>query len=571
MSNVLALKPYIEQIKIHCGNLSQAELIDLLCRIAQEVPAKERQYFLEKLEITSTTPSEPADRAEEVDEILARIEEIIEEILERQESIEDGSYYEEYDDYGYGGHYYDEECPDSISSEQREDLEVLFIEADSFFLAGDIEIARKVYQELTNIFLHNSGLGLYFEINRHDIGINWRETLSRYCRCIYETASSSDRTQQILDAMEAHHPAADRYYDPSDEWLPSLQDIYNARPEEISGWDDFLQGIQIALQQNTGNRAVLLYLEAVHWTDGLQGVAAAVREKKSPVGYLYWLNQLEAETLWEDTAQAALEALDSMPSGRLRVTAAATLIRAGEQIEKKYLVLHGKQEQFFSEPNGHYLACWLEEARKQEVKTEMLDKALAFLEHRLESRQEETSWNENRFFLLKIKVLLLLGQLEEAYAEVDREAVVGWSNTKQTTAVVYTCILLALVRCSTEARTIHGLSSSYLALKGEEAITEEILQYLAEPDPAEQEEWFRFTERMTQARIDHIVSNKYRKAYARAAEVLGGYMEALILNDRKSQAVEFLHLNRNQKYNRFSAFRAEIQRVTGSSPLLARL
>ena len=568
MSNVLALKPYIEQIKIHCGNLSQAELIDLLCRIAQEVPAKERQYFLEKLEITSTTPSEPADRAEEVDEILARIEEIIEEILERQESIEDGSYYEDYEEYNS---YYDEEYPDSISSEQREDLEEIFTEADQLFLAGELDSAQEVYQKLLSIFLHNSKLELYYDIGRHDIGINWRETLSRYCRCVYETASFSDRTQEVLNAMEADYPSADKYYDPSDEWLPSLQDIYNARPEEISGWDDFLQGIQIVLQQNTGNRAVLLYLEAVHWTDGLQGVAAAVREKKIPVGYLYWLNQLEAETLWEDTAQAALEALDNMPSDRLRTAAAAVLIRAGEEIEKKDFILHGKQEQFFSEPASQYLACWLVEAKKQKAKAEMLGKALAFLENRLESRQEETSWKENRFFLLKIKVLLLLGRLEDAYAEIDGEAVVGWSNSKQTTAIFYTCTLLALVRCSEEARTIHGLSNSYLALSGEEAITEEILQHLANSAPAAQEEWFRFAEKMTTARIDHIVSNKYRKAYARAAEVLGGYMEALILNDRKNQAVEFLHLNRNQKYSRFSAFRAEIQRVTGISPLLARL
>jgi hypothetical protein len=217
------------------------------------------------------------------------------------------------------------------------------------------------------------------------------------------------------------------------------------------------------------------------------------------------------------------------------------------------------------------LACWLEEARKQETKAEMLDKALAFLENRLEGRQEKLSWEENRFFLLRIKVLLLLGRLEDAYAEIDKEAVVGWSDTKQTTAVVYTCTLLALVRCSAEARTIHGLSGSYLALKGEEAMTEEILQHLAKPDAAVQEEWFRFAERMTQARIDHIVSNKYRKAYARAAEVLGGYMEALILNDRKDQAVGFLHLNRNQKYTRFSAFRAELQQVTARSPLLAGL
>ncbi len=571
MPNAPALKPYIELIRTHCSNLSQSEMIDLLCKIAQEVPTKERQSFLEKLEITSTTPSAPLDRTEEVDEILSRIEEIKEEIIERQESIEDGSYYEEYDHYGYGGHYYDEECPDSVSSEQREDLEVLFIEVDSFFLAGDIEFARKVYQELTNIFLHNSGLGLYYEINRHDIGINWRETLSRYCRCVYETASVADRTQEVLDAMEVDYPVAGQYDDPSEKWLPSLQDIYNARPGEISGWDDFLQGIRIALLQNTGSRAVLLYLEAVQWIDGLEGLAKAVRKKKSPVGYLYWLNQLEGEGLWEETAQATLEALDSMPPDRLRTAAAAALIRAGEEIEKKDFVLHGKQEQFFSEPTGQYLACWLEEAKKQEAKAEMLDKALAFLKNRLESRQEEKSWKENRFFILKIKVLLLLGRLKEAYAEIDREAVVGWSNTKQTTAVVYTCILFTLVRCSKEARTIHGLSSSYLALSGEEAITEEILQHLAEPDAAAQEEWFRFVERATQARIDHIVSNKYRKAYARAAEVLGGYMEALILNDRQDQAVEFLHLNRNQKYNRFSAFRAEIQRVIGSSPLLAGL
>ncbi|MCI5164402.1 MAG: hypothetical protein D3917_20805 [Candidatus Electrothrix sp. AX5] len=347
--------------------------------------------------------------------------------------------------------------------------------------------------------------------------------------------------------MEADYPLADQYYGSSEEWLPSLQDIYNARPGDISDWDDFLRDIQIAMQRNTGNRAVLLCLEAVHWTDGLQGLAAAVREKKSPLGYLYWLNQLEADALWEEAAQAALEALDNMPSDRLRATAAAALVRAGEQIEKKSLVLHGKQEQFFSEPTGQYLACWLEEAKKQEAKAEMLDKALAFLKNRLGGSQKEMSWEKNRFFLLKIKVLLLSGQLKNAYAEIDKEAVVGWSNTKQTTAVVYTCILLALVRCSTEARTIHGLSSSYLALSGEDAITEEILQHLAKLTPAAQEEWFQFAERMTQARIDHIVSNKYRKAYGRAAEVLGGYMEALILNDRKDQAVEFLHLNRHQK------------------------
>ncbi|MCI5181040.1 MAG: hypothetical protein D3921_00650 [Candidatus Electrothrix sp. AW1] len=567
MSNTLTLKPYIELVRTHCHRLSSSQLIDLLCSIAQEVPTKERQSFLEKLEITATIPSDPSDSAEEVEDILERIADIIEEILERQESIEDGSYYEIYEDYS---NYYDDE-PEIMSPEQQKELEEIFAEADQLFLAGELASARKVYQQLFSIFLHSSELKLYYEINRQDIDINWQETLARYCRSVYETVATADRTQQVLDAMEVDYPVAGQYDDPYEKWLPSLQDVYNARPEDISEWDDFLQGIQTALQRKRDNRAVLLCLEAIYLTDSLQGLATAVRQKKSPVGYLYWVNQLEEEALWEETAQAALEALDSMPPDRLRTAAATALIRAGQQTEKKDFVLHGKQEQFFSEPNGQHLDCWLEEARKQEAKEEMLHTALAFLNNRLEGSQKDTSWQENRFFLLKIKVLLLLGRLEDAFAEIDGKAVVGWSNSKQTTAIVYTCVLLALVRCSVEARTIHDLFSGYLALSNEKTITDEILQHLAKADAAAQEEWFQFAERMTQARIDHIVSNKYRKAYARAAEVLGGYMEALILNDRKDQAVEFLHLNRNQKYNRFSAFRAEIQRVTGRSPLLAGL
>ncbi|MCI5190858.1 MAG: hypothetical protein D3905_13945, partial [Candidatus Electrothrix sp. AS4_5] len=178
MSNTLTLKPYIELVRTHCHRLSSSQLIDLLCSIAQEVPTKERQSFLEKLEITATIPSDPSDSAEDVDEILERIADIIEEILERQESIEDGSYYEIYEDYS---NYYDDE-PEIMSPEQQKELEEIFAEADQLFLAGELASARKVYQQLFSIFLHSSELKLYYEINRQDIDINWQETLARYCR-----------------------------------------------------------------------------------------------------------------------------------------------------------------------------------------------------------------------------------------------------------------------------------------------------------------------------------------------------------------------------------------------------
>ncbi|MCI5134841.1 MAG: hypothetical protein D3920_07145, partial [Candidatus Electrothrix sp. AW2] len=220
MSNTLTLKPYIELVRTHCHRLSSSQLIDLLCSIAQEVPTKERQSFLEKLEITATVPFDPSDSAEEVEDILERIADIIEEILERQESIEDGSYYEIYEDYS---NYYDDE-PEIMSPEQQKELEEIFAEADQLFLAGELASARKVYQQLFSIFLHSSELKLYYEINRQDIDINWQETLARYCRSVYETVATADRTQQVLDAMEVDYPVAGQYDDPYEKWLPSLQD-----------------------------------------------------------------------------------------------------------------------------------------------------------------------------------------------------------------------------------------------------------------------------------------------------------------------------------------------------------
>ncbi|MCZ6805046.1 MAG: hypothetical protein O7D86_14280 [Proteobacteria bacterium] len=126
-----------------------------------------------------------------------------------------------------------------------------------------------------------------------------------------------------------------------------------------------------------------------------------------------------------------------------------------------------------------------------------------------------------------------------------------------------------------QAKTIHELFNSYIGNKytSEDFIRDEIRQSLSKLiiTTSQKEEWFQFIQEIATARVDHIVSNKHRKAYARAAEAMGGYMECLILNDQKNKAIDFLDLNRNQKFNRFPAFRAEVDSVLRSSPLLIQL
>ena len=581
-TETLALKPYLEKIKKHCAKLTKAELIDLLCQAALDVPAAERTSFLERLSIISHPVDFEEIAAPEDSSILARTEKLLEDIADWQKSVEDGSYYEER--YEEDDYYDDEEFP-SMSKEQQESLEALFAEADRLFLDGKLELAQKAYQQLIDLSLH--GRGLDYSIEYNEIDINWRETLARYCRCVYETSSEAERPKLMCVAMEAErktkaeqHPFGRQLfglgYDPVNEILPSLKDVFNARPGELADWDDFLKKLQKELRSIDSSRAVLLHLEAVQWLDGLQGLAAAVRQRKIPVGYLYWLDQLRDNEAWDELAAAAQEALQAMPHDSLRAYAAAQLSVAGKQADDNSLVLQGKREQFFSQPQEEHLADLLREATKQQVSEAELTKVLAFL--KAAPAQDKQKWPvfllQSDFSLLKIKTMLLLGQLQESYAAIDQKAAIGWSDEKRMTGAVYVGILLVLCKGNVDAKTAHSLFARYMCGKyGNEFIASAIkkrLLHIAVSD-SQQKQWLRFVERISSDRAEHIVSNQYRKGYARGAEALGGYMECLILHEQQDKAAAFLELKRNQEYKRYPAFRREFDAVVSNSPLLARL
>jgi hypothetical protein len=88
---------------------------------------------------------------------------------------------------------------------------------------------------------------------------------------------------------------------------------------------------------------------------------------------------------------------------------------------------------------------------------------------------------------------------------------------------------------------------------------------------AKRDEYIAWAEKIGKRRINHIVSNKHRNAYARAAQVLGSLAETYRVMARDDKAKRLLHHFYNEKYNRFSAFRREVKTVVSASDLLKNL
>lgn len=579
-TKILALKPYLEAVENCCRKLSYDELCEVIREIAQEASPQERALFLARLEFR---PKNEAVKTEVDfdDELLERIRDLKEEIAERQESIEDGTYYEKYGDYEGYGDYYDEEI-EALSEEQREELGTLFAEADHLFLANELELARRAYRSLLNMF---SSVGrddgneeeeeeeaFYYSFSEYDVNINWRETRSRYCRCVYETSPPDERVTRMLQAMEIDVNQFDSRYSPSEEKYPLLQDVFDAKTGELPDREEFLKGWQDALEGYATNRANILFLEAVNWLKGVDGVAREVRQQCAPVGYLYWLDQLTSKQAWQEAGAIAQEALDNMPEGQLRAQAAEIMSSVGVETGNQGLMLTGKREAFYSTPNMSSLASFLEEAVRQGVRNEALENALNFLN------------TKEHVVQLRIHVLLMLGRLDEASKLVDTEKSLGWSYGGAGIGVFFGGLLTALTHADDQGVTIQtvlkryagsGSSYSIYASKTQDSasdtlIIREILQGLQHlpREESKKQEWLAFAKKMGGGRIDGIVSNQHRKAYDRAAEVLGALMECYLLNEQSEEAHALLETYRNQKYKRHSAFRKELDAVLRNSTLL---
>jgi len=566
----IALKPYLDTIAGYCGTLSNKELTDVVIGLAKDVQTSDRVKFLEKIEscLPGRKPAAVPD-TDPVEQILDDIEALKENIEERIESVEDGSYWDDPDDWEGDGYYDDD--PDYVSQDQLNELDSFFDDAENLFMDDRLENARKVYQALFKLISYIEERA-YVSLG-HEIDI--REARARYCRCVYETTDADKRRDEFAVAMEIDVSVS---YDENeyDENYPLLQDVVDARPGEMDDMKSFLPAWKNVLaKKGTKGRPAVLLLETVNRLEGIKGVSKLAKKWKNnqPQGYLFWLDILKQENDPKGIIEVGTEGLKALKEGRFRERVAKFVIDAAEKLNDTKMLLMGRRERFFSHTSDKNLLDLVDEAIRQNVKARELGAVINHFKP-LKSMDDDQK-------ALYMKTLLMAGQLGTAFAMAKKEKSVGWSYHSNA-GVVFGSVLSVLAGYSEKAGTIKTLLEGYanqrsvyserFSVDAEMGTSfyEEIISGLKQKKftKAKRTEYLAWAEKIGKSRIEHIVSNKHRRAYERAAQVLGSLAEAYAAMGQKSKALKILHKYYNEKYNRFSAFRREVNAVVKASDLL---
>ncbi|MBW1940614.1 MAG: hypothetical protein JRI28_04450 [Deltaproteobacteria bacterium] len=571
--NKIALKPYLDTIAGYCDTLSTEALANIIIGLAKGIPTAERVNFLERIEsLLPGGPPKPVFDLGPVEEILNEIQALRESIEERIKAIEDGSYWD-YSDEWEDNSYYNED-PDYINEEQIEELESFFNDAENLFLDDRLEDARIVYGALFTL-INEVGETSYFPPTPEtDI----REERARYCRCVYETSDKDKRFKEFATAMEINISVLfnENEYDKN---YPLLQDVIDAKPDDMEDLESFLPAWKNLLsKKETKGRPAVLLLETVYRLEGLDGVSKLARKWKNsqPQGYLFWLKILKEEKDPEGIIKVSDEGLEAIKEGPFREDVAVFMIDAAEKLNDKKNILLGKRERFFSHINDQNLLELLDEAITQDAREKELDGGINFFKTRKTIDKKRKS--------LYAKTLLMAGELKAAHALVKNAKSVGWSY-ETNAGIVFGSVMSVLTGHSDKTSTIKRLLKSYAndtsVYSGRFSIDdgkstsfyEEIVKGLKQKKftKTQTSQYFSWAEKIGRNRIDHIVSNKHRNAYERAAQVLGSLAEAYASMDKKTEAVQILNEYYNEKYNRFSAFRREVKAVVMESDLLKNL
>jgi len=562
----IALKPYLYTITGYCSTLSNQELADILICLARDIPTSGRVNFLEKIEsyLPGRRPAIMPD-TDQVEQILDDIEALKESIEERIRSIEDGSYWDDPDDCGDNG-YYDEE-PDYISEDQDQELGSFFDDAERLFLDDRLEDARKVYGALFNL-IHVIKEEAYFSPPDE---IDIREARARYCRCVYETANTDKRLDEFIGAMEVD--VSNLYHENEyHEGYPLMQDIIDAKPGEMEDLESFLPAWEKELiKRGTKGRPAGLLLETINRLEGIDGVSRLAKEWKNsqPQGYLFWLNILKKENDQKGIIRVSTEGLKALKEGKPRERVAEFMIDAAKELNDANHILLGKRERFFSYMSDQNLLDLVAEATTQGKRHNELDTVIEFFEGRKPIDEGKE---------LYTRALLMSGNLNSAFILAKNERSVGWSSGNIAGAV-FGAVLSILADHSEKAGTIKTLLKDYAnkrAVYSERFSTDdskdtsfydEIIKGLTQKKEIKLQaaEYFSWAEKIGKNRIEHIVSNKHRRAYESAAQVLGSLAEAYMEMGQKNKAAKILHSYYSEKYNRFSAFRSEVKAVVKAS------
>lgn len=394
-----------------------------------------------------------------------------------------------------------------------------------------------------------------------------------------------------------------------------LPEVIGARRAPLPDRDTFLAAWIELLRQGRADQfgfdmeARRLLFQAVRMHRGTDGLAELARRdgRRIPEAYRKWVQALAEESRTDEALRAAQEALRALaPKGEIRAWIAEFIAEAAEKNNDGAARLEARREAFRATPTLARLSALCEAAEpvgelKTVVHAETTRVRSVVAKQSRRKGQDADAVGLQTGHRLLATLLLLDGETDEAIALAEQAPAVGWSGGEHPGPAVIPYLLCAAAG-GAEPTPGTALADLWRGIDADEPpfpmsdLDDQDDDFDDEPDaawpdvsltprpvrltaflraqierqPVDPERRARFlkvTWTMAERRVREILDKKHRRAYERAAILVGAVAEARIMAGDPGSGHALLE-NIRQQFSRYSAFTREMGKIARCSPLL---
>ena len=565
-SEKVSLKSYVETVEEQLNSSTVKELRAILMQIAMEVKIDERQAFLDQLSAAVDDPVEETTTIYSED-LLNDIEDLIQGLQAKLEEEEDWEY-----------EYYDDEDDLGRYEHDVSDVQALFDQTNAAFDTGNLELAKKAYNRLFDIFFLEDDYGRGIRCH-HLNSLEMTQVIARYLRSVYETAPLQQRPQQLFPEMRRVVHIVSRQ-------KISLSDLIEISTKPLPDKEQFLDGWIAFLREQTEPSADYWLREAVRLSNGTTGLQelALSDGQTYPLALLDWITALIQEDKPHDAIVAIKSAQDTLSADLpIRASIADHLWETAQKIGDAALALGARWEAFYAKPQLTRLLdlweCTPDKTGRMESMQRSAERLKAYLDRRPRVSFVYDSFGDDADKPVYITestlahAYLLSTDWEAAYNMSVGENVLGWSNSHNPQGLVVLCFLgLTSARTPNEfPPNVSLLWSAVLENSLEFDIDRSILPRLKAVYQetlstaslgSHQDSLFDWCLNTAQKRVVTIVANQHRKSYDKAATLIVACAEVLSVVGDLSRGESLVNEIRD-RFPRHRAFHAELKKARG--------
>ena len=495
------------------------------------------------------------------------------------------------------GHYFDGLRWDEERREERAwgdeswaiEMDELFGQAATNYLAGNHELAVRVMGRLLGTFRHADRTGVFCgpDAAAKMVQTDLSEAKRRYFRSLYAVSPPSDRPSRLLAQMEALRSIGEAevglrsMMDTDGDGDPPLEDVDLFLP----AWVDLLRSVSVD-HPGWGREVRRLLREGVEIHGGADGLGELAHRSGAdhPEAYHDWVGALVRLDRLPEAIRAARDGVARIRDAAYRARLADRLGLLARRCSDGDLAVEATRAAWRASPTQVRLLQLVNAAETASVRETVLARE-AFMILRPDWQHSDA---------LACRLLLLVGRHEEAATRFQRADALGWGRSDHAGSVVLPFLLLASTALTEppEGSAIQALwhdldvqGTNYFDRRllmdqlsggsemeqGEQRPYTELLRSAVQEYPIPEEYRARMlaiAQIKVEAVVRDILNAQHRRGQSQAAQLSAALGEAIALQSARADGLAFVKGIRD-RYRRYSVFSEALKDVIRSSPILA--